>query len=127
MSIEHMIQRAVSVREMAYCPYSQYKVGACIKSGEELYDGCNIENASYSLTICAERAALAKMISEGGVSWDTIVIATFDGAPPCGACLQTLSEFCKDKHHAKVVLAKSTEDFKTYTFSELLPLVFGEK
>lgn len=89
-----LAQKAVAVRERAYAPYSNYSVGAAVlgKSGR-VYTGCNVENASFGLTCCAERSAIFKAISEGEREFDAIAVATANGGSPCGACRQVLYEF----------------------------------
>ncbi len=91
-----LIQAALQVREQAYAPYSQYKVGAALlgKSGR-IYTGCNVENASYGATICAERTAVVKAISEGELEFEALAVAAGGDEPgsPCGICRQFLAEF----------------------------------
>lgn len=93
---EELIQAAVQAREMAYAPYSQYKVGAALlgKSGR-IYTGCNVENASYGASICAERTAALKAVSEGEREFESLAVAVDGEAPstPCGICRQFLAEF----------------------------------
>jgi len=91
------IEAALSAREMAYAPYSEYKVGAALVTPDkEIITGCNVENASYGLTICAERVAIVRAVAQGEKKFVLLVVATENGAVPCGACLQVLSEFCQD-------------------------------
>ena len=88
---------AIEAHNRAYAPYSQYAVGAAVMTGSgEVIAGCNVENASYGLTICAERVAVARAVSDGHREFKLLVVATADAAPPCGACLQFLCEFCED-------------------------------
>ena len=129
---------------MAYAPYSHYLVGAAliVPSGN-IYTGCNIENASYGLTICAERTAIFKAVSEGQRHIDAIAITgchldhltddnnlvsdaddTDDYAYPCGACRQVLAEFLPNSGDINVIVAKSTNDYKEFKLSELLPGTF---
>ena len=127
--------RAMSLEAMqrAYSPYSNCKVGAALlaKSGK-VYLGCNIENASYSPTICAERVAFVKAVSEGEREFDAIAVAgsatdKVDGYfPPCGVCRQVMSEFC-DLDAFKVILVKNENEHKTVTLRELLPYSFGSE
>lgn len=120
---------AIKAAEKAYAPYSGYKVGAALltKSGK-LYLGCNIENASFSPTNCAERTAFFKAVSEGERDFSMIAVAGGkDGKisgvfPPCGVCRQVMAEFCQKDF--KILLAKSENDFESYTLSQLLPLSF---
>jgi cytidine deaminase len=93
------VQAAVAARNSAYAPYSEYKVGAAIvKPNHKIITGCNVENASYGLTICAERVAVVRAVAEArrNPEFAFLVVATENGATPCGACLQVLSEFCDD-------------------------------
>ena len=125
-----LMQLAVEAREMAYAPYSGFRVGAALlaKSGK-VYKGCNVENAAYSPTNCAERTALFKAVSEGDREFTAIAIVGGKGetlAPlcaPCGVCRQVLSEFCEKDF--RIVLGMPDE-IKVYTLAELLPLSFGK-
>lgn len=130
-----LISLAFSARENAYSPYSNYKVGAALlaKNGK-VYTGCNIENASYTPTNCAERTAFFKAVSEGVTEFEAIAIVggfedtkqgEFDYASPCGVCRQVMMEFC-DYEAFRVILAKSTEEYKEYKLNEILPLGFGK-
>ena len=130
--IEKMIAMAMQARENAYVPYSHFQVGACLVSEKgDMYTGCNIENASYSGTNCAERTAFFKAVSEGERDFDSIVIVggkqgeALDWCPPCGICRQVMSEFC-DPEKFQVILAKSEKEYQCYTLKELLPLSFGK-
>lgn len=89
-----IIERAVKIREKAYAPYSQYQVGASLltQSGE-IFDGVNVENAVYSMTICAERNAIFQAVAHGHHKFQAIAVATDNGGSPCGSCRQVLSEF----------------------------------
>jgi cytidine deaminase len=95
--IDRMIRRAIGARDQAYAPYSHFYVGAAILVGsgteEEIFMGCNVENASYGLTICAERVAAGAAVAAGHRNWRAIAIASVGGVPPCGACRQFLAEF----------------------------------
>lgn len=141
-SIETLISRALKMREQSYCPYSNYAVGACVECSDgTFYDGCNIENASYGLTVCAERVATFKAISDlneneissGKSAQKEIVRIAIAGgkkgnapdgyAYPCGACRQVLREFGKDS--MEIIIAKSMEDYKITTLGEMLPDSFG--
>lgn len=95
--VKELIQIAQEIREKAYAPYSNYTVGtALLTKNGKIYTGVNIENASYPLSICAERTAMFKAISEGERDFDTIVIATKNGGSPCGACRQVMIEFAPE-------------------------------
>lgn len=121
---QQLIRSALQVRENAYVPYSKFKVGAALlgKSGK-VYTGCNVENASLGATNCAERTAVFKAISEGESEFETIAVT---GDPkqytfPCGICRQVLVEFGTE---LKVIVAKSEDEYKVYTLSEILPHSF---
>ncbi len=125
-TMEDLIQTAISARKRAYVPYSNYPVGAALltKSGK-VYTGVNIENASYPLTICAERTAIFKAVSEGEFAFDTIVIATKNGGSPCGACRQVMSEFAPEM---KVITTdESGQVIMNATVAEILPGAFDKK
>ena len=92
-----LTKRALSIREHAYAPYSNYTVGAALlTTSGKIYEGINIENAAYPVTICAERVAVFKAVSEGERSFEAIVVATRDGGSPCGSCRQVMYEFGPD-------------------------------
>lgn len=119
--MKYPIEQAFSAKSRAYAPYSNFKVGAALlcKDGT-VYTGCNIENASYPVTLCAERVALASAVSAGQREFVAIVITGGDDyCYPCGMCRQALSEFVDGEF--KVVLAKSLTQSKVYKFSELFP------
>lgn len=122
---------ANEARKFAYTPYSHFKVGAALltKSGK-LYTGCNIENSSYTPTVCAERTAVFKAVSEG--ESDFAVIAVVGGkeenplefCSPCGVCRQVLAEFCGEDFR---ILLGNPEKFQSYTVDEILPFSFTKK
>ena len=92
-----LILAARSAQRHAYAVYSNYQVGVGIQSASgEIYSGCNVENVSYGLTICAERVALFAAVAQGHREFKGLALVTPDGSPPCGACLQVLAEFCND-------------------------------
>ncbi|MCC5848896.1 MAG: cytidine deaminase [Verrucomicrobia bacterium] len=117
---------AVKAREQAYAPYSGYQVGAAlsIEGSEAVISGCNVENASYGGTICAERVAVCRAVAEHGpdIRISAVVLVTATPAPPCGLCLQVLSEFAKGD--LPVTLATPTGMHRTYTLDDLLPIRF---
>ncbi|MEJ5312864.1 MULTISPECIES: cytidine deaminase [Anaerolinea] len=121
-----LIQAALQVRRWAYVPYSNYRVGAALltESGK-IYDGVNVENAAYPATICAERTAVFKAVSEGERHFVAIVVATENGGTPCGSCRQVLAEFGLDIQ-VIVVDAQGTIHLET-TVNELLPGAFTSK
>ena len=126
-----MIETAVEQLNFSYAPYSGYKVGAALlaKNGT-LYTGCNIENASYTPTNCAERTAFFKAVSEGVREFEAICIVggregiLTDYAAPCGVCRQVMMEFCNPKEF-QIILATSKEHYDIFTLEQLLPLGFG--
>jgi cytidine deaminase len=122
--LESLRELASSVREHAYAPYSKYRVGAALRSvGGQLFSGCNVENASYGATLCAERAAVAAMVAAGEGRLDAIVIFTDEGPPgmPCGICRQTLLEFADPEC---LVIAVSPRETKRTTLGALVPEPF---
>jgi len=127
--IEGLILSAREASDSAYCPYSEYPVGAALLGVDgELYTGCNVENASYGLSMCAERAALFNAVSCGCRAFVALALAGGEAEPatPCGACRQVLAEFCDPA--LPVYFADLTEgEIKTTTVGELLPLAFKKK
>ncbi|MDQ3636030.1 MAG: cytidine deaminase [Acidobacteriota bacterium] len=124
---EKLIEAAKEVRENAFAPYSNFKVGASVLTkGGEVYTGCNVESATYGLTVCAERVAIWKAVSEGEKDFSHIVIVadTLNLTPPCGACRQIIWEFCGD---IPVTLANLQGDTETFQMEELLPRAFDTK
>lgn len=121
---DSLIRAAREARNQAYAPYSQYFVGAAIRSTDGIiYQGCNIENASYPAGICAERVALVKAVSEGVREFDSICVVTRDGGAPCGICRQMLYEFAPQM---RVIIARTDGQVEfDGSLSELLPLGFG--
>ena len=123
---EHMLDLAYEAMKKAYAPYSHFQVCACLKGASgKYYLGCNIENASYTPTNCAERTAVFKAVSEGERSFEAIAIVCSGKYPaaPCGVCRQVLREFCKDD--MPVVFANADRETVESTMSELLPHSFG--
>lgn len=124
---------AVEARKKAYAPYSGFRVGAALLAASgKVYFGCNIENAAYSPTNCAERTAFFKAISEGEREFTAIAVAGGMGelsgevCPPCGVCLQVMAEFC-DADEFTVYLVKNEDECETVKLCDLLPLGFGKK
>ncbi|MBC1934922.1 cytidine deaminase [Listeria grandensis] len=125
MKENNLIDLAKQAREKAYVPYSKFKVGAALVTTEdEVVLGCNIENASYGLTNCAERTAIFKAVSEGKHDFKKLVIVADTEGPvaPCGACRQVISEFCAPE--MPVVLTNMKGDIAEVTVGELLPGAF---
>jgi cytidine deaminase len=121
--IQSLIETANGVRTHAYAPYSQYAVGAALRTKlGHVYTGVNIENAAYPTGICAERVAVFKAVSEGEVAFDVIAVVTDNGGSPCGSCRQVLAEFGLD---TVVLIADGNGKLtKTMTVGELLPEAF---
>ena len=132
MTDEELILEALKAREKSYCPYSGFAVGAALlcKNGR-VYKGCNIENAGFSPTNCAERTAIFKAVSEGDTEFARIAIVggsvskPIDGyAYPCGVCRQVMMEFCNPDSF-EIIVAKSVDDYSIHTLKELFPEGFG--
>ncbi len=124
---DRLLRAAAFARQNAHPPYSGFKVGAAIEdTGGRLHTGCNIENASYGLTVCAERVALWKAMSEGIRTFRRIAVVTAAGTltTPCGACRQLLWEFCGN---IEVILGNLQGDTRTIRLAELLPDAFDDK
>jgi cytidine deaminase len=133
IEIRALIRAAVAAREQAYAPYSRFQVGAALLTQQgEIYTGCNVECAAYSVTQCAERTAIGCAVSNGCTRFAAIAIVGGEGdrtpvkklCPPCGVCRQMLAEFC-DMNNFKIILAKSEEEYSMYYLKQLLPLGFG--
>ena len=130
MNNSELIKAALDARKFSYSPYSGFAVGAALlcKDGS-LYTGCNIESASYTPTICAERTAVFKAVSEGERDFAMLAIVGGKGdeiapaTPPCGVCRQVLAEFCSKDF--PILLVKGANDYDTCTLGELLPYAFG--
>lgn len=120
-----LIQKALHARDWAYAPYSNYAVGAAVltESGK-IYDGVNVENAVYPLTMCAERVAIFKAVSQGEKSFQAIAVVTRNGGTPCGSCRQVMAEFGTDT----VVLIADLNGklLNEYTVADLLPDTFSQ-
>ncbi|WP_346766882.1 cytidine deaminase [Treponema succinifaciens] len=130
MLIEKLIKKAIEMLNFSYAPYSNFHVGAALLTSEgEIYTGCNIENAAYGPSNCAERTAIFKAVSEGKKEFEAIAIVGGKNGkienfcPPCGVCRQVLAEFCKKDF--EIVLAKSTNEYKIMTLEQLLPESFS--
>ena len=121
-----LIEAARRARENAHAPYSNFKVGAALRTRSgRVFGGCNVENASYGLTVCAERVAIFKAISEGEREFDAIAVVTDAGrlTPPCGACRQIIWEMCGN---VEVVLANLKGQMEIHRMKDLLPLPFDK-
>lgn len=132
MRDSELIKEALEARKMAYTPYSHFNVGAALLTKDgRVYRGCNIENASYTPSNCAERTAFFKAVSDDIMDFSAIAIV---GGPakagslsicsPCGVCRQVMMEFCDPKTF-KIILGTDESDFKVYTLEQMLPLGFG--
>ena len=122
--MQTLVEAGIAAMESAYAPYSNFKVGAAVLGASgRTYSGCNVENASYGLSVCAERVAIFKAISEGEKQIEAIAIANSSGKPafPCGACRQVMAEFAADDMEVYLV---SDEGVERHTLAELLPHAF---
>jgi cytidine deaminase len=119
-----LVAAALAAREHAFAPFSKFKVGAAVEDADgRIHTGCNVENATYGLTVCAERVAIFKAISEGVRKFRRVAVAadTDDLTPPCGACRQILWEFCGD---VEVAMANPRGKVERYRLKELFPRPF---
>ncbi len=128
MNFGILIEEAYEAKKQSYAPYSGFHVGAALLALDgEIYRGCNIENAAYSPTNCAERTAFFKAVSEGKREFAAIAIVgdKREFLAPCGVCRQVMSEFC-DAKQFKIILAGSKTEYEIYTLEELLPQSFSK-
>ncbi|UNL85317.1 cytidine deaminase [Priestia koreensis] len=128
MDVKQLVEQAIKARESAYVPYSNFKVGAVLLTDkDEVVEGCNIENASYGLTNCAERTAIFKAVSQGQKNFKAIAVVGGTEGPisPCGACRQVMAEFCAPE--TKVILANLKGNVVETSIEELLPGFFSSK
>ncbi len=132
MDEKELCKAAIDAMKNAYVPYSGYKVGAALLTdSKKVYSGCNIENAAYSPTVCAERVAFFNAISSGERKFDAIaVVGGKDGVisgafPPCGVCRQVMAEFCSPDF--AILVVTGTDSYKKYSLKELLPEAFTPK
>ncbi|MED3952525.1 cytidine deaminase [Priestia aryabhattai] len=128
MEPKQLIDEAIAASKQAHVPYSHFHVGAALLTTDgKIYRGCNIENASYGLTNCAERTAIFKAVSEGDKQFSAIAVVGDTDGPisPCGACRQVLAEFCDD--HTQIILANLKRDFVITNINEILPGYFSSK
>ena len=131
--IRNLIETAAAERARSYAPYSHYRVGAALLAGDgTVFTGCNIENAAYAPSLCAERTAFAKAVSEGIRDFDAICIVggkeeeTFPSgyAVPCGVCRQVMMEFC-DPETFRIIVAADPEHYEIFLLKDLIPRGFG--
>lgn len=128
MDYKMLVSKALQAKERAYVPYSKFKVGAAILTEDgEIYTGCNIENASYGATNCAERTAIFKAVSEGHTTIKAIAIVGIenDYTYPCGICRQVISEFASED--IQIILGKNENEYLIKTLEEILPGAFTKK
>ncbi|MFX0549207.1 cytidine deaminase [Hathewaya histolytica] len=128
MDLKELIRSAIEARESAYVPYSKFKVGAALITEEgTVYTGCNIENASYGATNCAERTAIFKAVSEGNTKIRALAVVgdPKDYTFPCGICRQVISEFSTDDF--KFIIVKNENDYMVKTMEEILPNAFTKE
>ena len=124
--IKELYDAAVAAREKAYAPYSEFHVGSALRTADgRIFSGCNVENSSYGLTVCAERNAVFKMVSEGGREIAVILVAgeTEGYLPPCGACRQVIAEFAAET--TPVILCNKKGGYMETTVGKLLPFGFS--
>lgn len=130
---KELVRLAYEAQKQSYAPYSGFATGAALQAKDgQIFLGCNVENAAYSPTNCAERTAFFKAVSEGVREFEQIaIVGNYVGKPgdycaPCGVCRQVMAEFC-DGECFEVILARSPEDFRVFKLKELLPESFGPK
>lgn len=130
---EKLARAALEARKMSYCPYSGFAVGAAVLCTDgSIYTGCNIENSAFSPTVCAERTAIFKAVSEGHKKFSVLAVAggkqeddlPSDYCMPCGVCRQVMMEFCRPSSF-EIISVKTVDDYRCYTLEEILPLGFG--
>lgn len=131
ITIQDLIEKAVEQMDKAYAPYSRFKVGAALLAGDgTVYTGCNIENAAFTPTNCAERTAFFKAVSEGVREFKAIcIVGGSDGiltdyTAPCGVCRQVMMEFCSPEKF-EVILARGKDDYQIWKLKDLMPCGFG--
>ena len=127
MTYEELMEKAREASKYSYSPYSKFAVGACLETEDgSIYTGCNFENSSYGLSICAERNAVGSAVAEGKLIIKAIAIYSpnQDNCAPCGACRQVLHEFCESDEALDIILQNGNE-LKIYTLAQLLPESFS--
>lgn len=127
MTYEELMEKAIEVSKNAYAPYSNFPVGACLETASgKIYCGCNFENASFGMTICAERNAIGTAVADGERKVKAIAIYSpnQDNCTPCGACRQVLHEFCENDSELDVIV-KVGDELKVYTLADLFPESFS--
>ena len=129
MELKELIDKALEAREKVYCPYSNFKVGAAVLFEDgNIYTGCNIENASFGGTNCAERTAIFKGVYEGNREIKALAVVgdTKASTYPCGICRQVIAEFVEDTS-IPIVIIKNKDEYLVKTFEEILPGIFSKK
>jgi cytidine deaminase len=125
MTDQELVAEAIQARQRAYAVYSRFPVGAALLTrGGKVYWGCNVENAAYPLTTCAERVAVVKAVSAGDAELEAIAVVSETGAAPCGACRQVLREFAGPDGQLRVLIGRPDGSFHAHTLAELLPEAF---
>lgn len=121
MKYRDLYKKAQEMLEYSYAPFSKFHVGAALLAKDgEVFTGCNVENSSFGATICAERTAMVKAVSEGSRDWEAIAIVSSEGeAWPCGICRQFMREFVDDDF--VIITGDDVDNLKTYTITEILP------
>jgi cytidine deaminase len=122
---QELVEMASQARQFSYSPYSKFRVGAAVECSDgRVFTGCNVENSSYGLTMCAERVALGKAVSEGATEVTRIaVIADAEApVPPCGACRQVIHELCGE--NVRIIMSDQNGKIEVHTISQLLPAAF---
>jgi len=122
LSDQDLVAAARNARQRAYAPYSKFPVGAALRTQSgRVFTGCNVENAAYPLTTCAERTAVSKAVSEGEREFEAIAVVTATGASPCGACRQILREFGGPDGTLRVIVSDIAGNMRVFTIAQLLP------
>lgn len=121
--IEELVKRALAARANAYAPYSEYKVGCALAARGQIFEGANVENSSYGMTLCAERNAVARAVYELQRDLDIVVVATNSSPPaaPCGMCLQAINEFSRSPESLRIILVNPQGERREFTLHDLLP------
>jgi cytidine deaminase len=120
---DDLVTHAMAARARSYSPYSEYAVGAAVIAGGRVYEAANVENASYGLSLCAERNAIVRAVLDGHLALERVAVVTDSSPPaaPCGMCLQTMAEFTKDPKAMRVLLVNPRGERRVLTLAELLP------
>lgn len=127
MTYEELMQKAKEVSEKSYCPYSKFAVGTCVMTYDgSIYTGCNFENSSFGMTICAERNAIGSAVADGKRRIKAVAIYSPNqqNCAPCGACRQVMHEFCEKDEDVDIIL-QNGDELKIYTLAQLLPESFN--